>query len=174
MTFTRVTAFLSGLGLVATWMAQVPPAPLTSAPTASGDAPHGISHEAPLPVIHVDTDRLRAGERPRPAFDAPHRNPFQFADRVTASARASGYVPAPVPPPPMPVAPPPSYTLSGMAEDAGADGPVRTAVIAGRRDIFLVHEGDVLEGRYRVVAIGADAVELHADDDGTTLILRLK
>jgi hypothetical protein len=51
--------------------------------------------------------------------------------------------------------------LIGIAEDKADGGVVRTAMITGEaEDLFLVVRGDSVAGRYEVVAIGADAVEL--------------
>jgi hypothetical protein len=72
-------------------------------------------------------------------------------------------MPAPLPPSPL--------KLSGIAEDPGADGPVRTAIISGQGQLFLVKEGEMVTTRYRVAKISADGVELV--DVGTNATLRL-
>ena len=54
----------------------------------------------------------------------------------------------------------PPLKLSGIAEDAGADGPVRIAFISGEGQLFMVKEGDTVTTRYRVAKISADVVEL--------------
>jgi hypothetical protein len=60
-----------------------------------------------------------------------------------------------MPPPPLPL------TLMGIAENPGADGPVRTAVLGGSGDeIYVVTVGQTIAARYSVTAIGADAIEL--------------
>ena len=49
----------------------------------------------------------------------------------------------------------------GIAEDTSPTGPRRTAIIAGEADaLFMVTEGQLVAGRYKVSRIGADAVEL--------------
>ncbi len=175
MTSTRLTALVSGLGLVATWVVNSYQVPATSAPVSARAAASPASRdETPLPVVHVNTDHLREDARLRPSFAAPRRNPFQFSAPMTPA----GPVPlgATSQPAPVDVVAPalPPYTLSGIAEDAGPDGPVRTAVLAGHRDIFLVHEGDTVEGRYTVVKIAADGVELAPVGPGAPLVLRFK
>ena len=50
--------------------------------------------------------------------------------------------------------------LAGIAEDPEADGPVRTAIISGEGQLFMVKEGEAVTPRYRVAKISADVVEL--------------
>ena len=66
------------------------------------------------------------------------------------------FLPPPIPePPPVPVAPPLPFRYSGMLEDGGPP-----AVFLSQRDqIRAVRAGDVLEGRYRVTAIGRGRVD---------------
>jgi len=55
----------------------------------------------------------------------------------------------------------PSLKLAGIAEDDGPDGaPVRTAIISGEGQLFMVKEGENVSPRYRVAKISADVVEL--------------
>ena len=77
--------------------------------------------------------------------------------------------------PVVPVAPPPPpFKLIGVAEDAGPAGPVRTAIVSGPGQLFLVKEGQNVTLRYRVIKISADVVELQDLGDKTTLRLALK
>jgi hypothetical protein len=64
--------------------------------------------------------------------------------------------------------------LEGLAEDRGDQGPVRTAIISGFGDIFLVKEGDHVTLRYTVAKISPDAVELTDLTDNTALRLALR
>jgi hypothetical protein len=50
--------------------------------------------------------------------------------------------------------------LVGIAEDSGSNGPVRTAIISGNGQLFLVKEGEHVTPRYQVAAISSDVVEL--------------
>jgi hypothetical protein len=55
---------------------------------------------------------------------------------------------------------PPPFSLSGIAEDDGAEGVrIRTAVLSGLGDVFLAKAGDTILERYQVVAVGAAAGE---------------
>ena len=94
------------------------------------------------------------------SLEQPHRNPFAF------------YTPAPPPvpvrhrpePEPLPTAgplPAPVLELIGVAEQQNGEAIVRTAMISdGSDDLIMAVVGATIRGRYRVDAIGADAVEL--------------
>jgi len=105
--------------------------------------------------------RLHARMAQAPTPGPNPRNPFSFsAPRV---ARLPAAAPAAVPEPHVAPLPPPlpALVLMGVAEEATAAGPHRTAVIGGDGDtIYMVGEGDAVGDRYRVTKIGADAVEL--------------
>jgi hypothetical protein len=68
----------------------------------------------------------------------------------------------------------PLLKLSGIAEDAGPDGPQRTAIISGSGELFMVKEGDNVTPRYRVIRISADVAELSDLIDGTIRRLAMK
>ena len=132
------------------------------------------------PAFDVEVSRLREGLGVMPAPSASGRNPFQFG--VTRSehpplagthhpaalaAGESANAEAAADRPPM--------QLLGVAAD-GEDGaaPVRTAVIATPRQLYLVREGEQMALRFQVVRIGSDAVELLdlASDQTFSLTLR--
>jgi hypothetical protein len=109
-----------------------------------------------------EIDRLHERLAPSATPRTPGRNLFAFR------AAAPHPAPAPIAPPPRPalteaVAAPialPPLKLSGIAEDAGADGPIRIAFISGGGQLFMVKEGETVTDRYRVARISADVVEL--------------
>lgn len=116
----------------------------------------------------------RLHERLRPVSSPRHsgRNLFQFsaprpraASAPPPAARAALSEAAPLAPPP------PAFKLSGIAEDPGPDGPVRTAIISSPPQLFLVKEGEMVTARYRVSRISVDVVELV--DVSTNVSLRL-
>ncbi len=171
MTSSRVTALLSGLGLLATWVASVPPGAQAPVPVRLPAASGASRADAPLPVIQVNTDRLRVDADRRDGFIHPRRNPFEFSARAIPLAVPTHPIPAAASAEALPpVPPPPPFTLAGIAEDLG----VRTAVLSSQRDVFLVREGDVVDGRYTVGKIGADGVELMPVGDGSSVFIRLK
>jgi Tfp pilus assembly protein PilP len=65
-------------------------------------------------------------------------------------------------------------TLSGIAEDSGADGPERIAFISASGELLMVKVGDTLAQRYKVTAISSDVVELTNVNDGTVRRLALR
>jgi len=68
----------------------------------------------------------------------------------------------------------PPLKLAGIAEDEGADGPVRMAFISGGGQLFMVKEGDAVTARYRVAKISADVVELTDAIDNSVRRLPLR
>jgi len=94
---------------------------------------------------------------------ALERNLFQFAPRPAPSAQRIARGPAgppiatgpppPVPPPPIPL------RYIGYLDQAGRVP--RVAVLSdGRGNVFNGREGDIIEGRYRVLRIGVDSADL--------------
>ena len=151
----------------------------------AGAATTGVRRPSPLPVVETPGIELqgaelaaeiaRLRERLRPAAEPqePARDLFRF------SAGTPGRADVEVPLPALEIAPPPlaisaALDLVGIAEDPGADGPVRTAIISGAAELFLAKEGDTVAGRYRVTMIGGAVVELSDLVAGTTIRLALK
>jgi hypothetical protein len=71
--------------------------------------------------------------------------------------------PPPVPPPdpnapPPPPPPPPPITLRLVGIVQGSGRPV--AALADERDVFYGREGDVIEGRYRIVKINVESIDI--------------
>jgi hypothetical protein len=115
-------------------------------------------------------ERLRPSSSPR----QPGRNLFAF--RAAAA-------PAPAPmfaaPAALEQAPPltpalPSLKLAGIAEDIEADVPVRTAIISGEGQLYMVKEGEAVTTRYRVSKISPDVVELLDLSDNSLRRLALR
>jgi hypothetical protein len=98
----------------------------------------------------------RMAQAPVPA--ANPRNPFspgaapRVNARVRASRRRAGRRRL--------HAPPPAFTLMGIAGGDGTRRPAPTAVIGGEGDDPHGVEGQTIGDRYKVTKIGADAVEL--------------
>ena len=124
--------------------------------------------------LAVEVRRLH--ERLRPNDTPLHsRDLFRYVAKPVRPASTAA-VTAPVAPP---VEPPPAETvaplkLEGLAEDRGDQGAVRTAIISGFGDIFLVKEGENVTLRYRVAKISPDAVELTDLTDNSPLRLALR
>ena len=66
------------------------------------------------------------------------------------------------------------FKLIGVAERATGDTTVRTAVLSGKADVFIVGVGDQVSGRYTVAAVAAEAIELTDATTGQVVRLALK
>lgn len=129
---------------------------------------------APAPLgVHLDA---LTGERPKP--EATERNLFRFKPKAPpqpppASARPAPPAASPVspagPPGPPPLAP---ITLKfiGVVE-APAHGEKIAILSDGRNAPFYGKEGAIIEGRYRILKIGVESVEIaYADGRGRQTI----
>ena len=100
----------------------------------------------------VKLDLLKEFEgRPLPELK---RNPFEFVTVPTQVSRVqtAGEAPGPAPPP----APPP-VTLKVMGYSEGVGG-VKEAMVSDEDQVFVVHAGDSVGGRYKVIKITPTAV----------------
>ena len=90
-------------------------------------------------------------ERPLPELK---RNPFEFVAVPTQVSRVqtAGETSAPPPPP----APPP-VTLKVMGYSEGVGG-VKEAMVSDEDQVFVVHAGDSVGARYKVIKITPTAV----------------
>ena len=155
-------------GALAVWLAaagtsdvRVVPAPVV---TRTPIEKSGADLASEIAKLH---ERLRPAATPR----QDGRNLFQFNARRPAPApgrpaASAERVDTPAPPPSTP-----PFRLSGIAEDPGPDGPIRTAIISSPGELFLVTEGDMVTPRYRVARISADVVELVEIDTDAALRL---
>jgi len=120
--------------------------------------------------LAAEITRLHTRLHPTTEPDQPARNLFEFGSRA---AREAAALPAPSVPEPAaaPVVPPaPPLTLVGMAEDGG----VRTAIISGQGQLFLVKEGERVADRYDVGRIDPAGVDLVDTTDSRAVRLTLK
>lgn len=181
---TRQLLALAGTGFVAAfalWWAfgssapapapAVTPAGAAAAAQAAAAAGKKVSAGAlPAPV------KLTALEPPDdPAQTAADRNPFRFG-QPPAPPQPKYVPPPPAPPPPPPGPPPiPDVPLQLIAL-ATLPGNVRTATLrdTGTSTLVIGQEGQVLDGRYRLVKIGLESVIVsYLDGSGRrTLALR--
>ena len=172
MKIKRIATIGVALGALAAWLAAAATAVRHDARPSMPVV--DLRPDARGAALDADVSRLAARMRPDVAPSEPGRNLFQFG------------APKPAPPPPVasraalaeppPALPPrpPAFTLDGLAENPGVEAPVRTAIISGAGQLFLVKVGDPVTPRYRVAKIGADAVELTDLSTGATLRLALK
>ena len=106
------------------------------------------------------------------------RNPFRFGSRLPVT-----------PPGPGPVDPDPESLVGGPSPDtlmlSGAiqlkfigiveapDSVGMVAVLSDGRSVYHGTQGDIIEGRYRIVRIGLESIELEVLDGGRRRTLRL-
>jgi hypothetical protein len=98
------------------------------------------------PVLKLDLLK-ELEDRPLPELD---RNPFEFprAPGKGAPTQAPTQAAAPTPQPP----PPPPVTLKPMGYSEGAGG-VKEAMVSDEDQVFVVHEGDSVGTRYKIIKI---------------------
>ena len=172
----RAAAYLGGTTLLVAWLASAAGVPRHQA---------GIRPERPSPeVVRLDTlasdvqsqaARLRTRLAAAPAPQAPLRNPFTFAAREAPVHRPGASVQPSSLDQAAPAAPDLVLELAGVAEQKTDAGLKRTAMVTAPGDqLFMVTEGQELAGRYRVSAVGADAVELKDLVTGVTRRLALR
>lgn len=170
----RVAVIVVGCGLVAAWAAASAGACVyargavaTVAPAAPAAREDVISGGIRLAVI----------ESPSPPNLSPRRrNLFRVRERPVVSAPALPQrvatamtdEPVDVTLALMPL------TLAGIGESQHSERTVRTAVISGAGELWLVTEGMVAAGRYRIDRIDKDGVVLVDTASGQSRTLRLR
>jgi hypothetical protein len=109
--------------------------------------------------------------RPRPSLAAPPgqtpsppavRSDPLVRDEVPVVASSGG---VPVSPSVIPL------TFMGFMESPGVEG--RVVVLSDGDDVFHGRRGDVIDGRYRILTMGLESVELERIDGGGQATLRL-
>ena len=171
MNLKRTATIVVGGAAVGAWLAGA----------ATSNPDRSAMSIPPIPAIDVRGEELateiaRLQERLRPTSQPrqPGRNRFTF--RARAAQPAPGVAAAPqARAPAMPLTPPPlPLKLAGIAEDEGPEGPLRTAIISGEGQLYLVKDGDEVTPRYRVGKISADGVELVDIGDNSVRRLALR
>lgn len=168
------TAMLGvGCAALAVWLAAAATSGTRQQPAAQNLPPAAVELQGE--DLAAEIARLR--DRLRPTAAPSHtRDLFNYAAPSDAGAGARRPSEATAPPSPVssPMVSRPTMKLIGIAEDDGAGEVVRTAIISGLGDVFLVKEGESIALQYRVLRIGGDAVELTDVGDGTSFRLALK
>lgn len=155
------------LALVA-W-SQLRPAPTAPASRARAGAPQAAIETGELKPIQLDA---LVAERGEPSGTA--RNPFRFQPKVVAPRPVAASVieaPRPIAPPvPAGPPPPPPIPLKFIAMVERANG-VKWAVLSDGKTTMYGKDGDSIDGRYRIVKIGVESVEVtHLDGRGRQVI----
>jgi hypothetical protein len=143
-----------------------PSRPVAAPGGPSGFTPDGLATDVYLEGLTASQPEPLAGER----------NPFRFeARRVPPPAPGPAAPPAEPPPdlPPPVAGPPPTPAISlkfiGLVE--APEGRGRFAVLSDGRFVYHGREGSIIDGRYRIVRIGLESIELeHVDGRGRQTI----
>ena len=158
MTLKRTTMIIGGGAALIAWLAGAATSNHTIPPVSLVQQ---TSIEKRGAELAIEIERLHERLAPTAAPSAPGRNLFAFramaarpAAPVAQAPRAAATEFAPMP------SVLPALKLSGIAEDPGADGPVRVAFISSEGQLLMVKEGETVTPRYRVAKISADVVEL--------------
>lgn len=146
---------------------------VTAQPRPRAGQPAAAVTTEPLRPIRLD---LLASSAGREEPNDTERNPFRFQVRAVAQPRPS----APTEPPetqrsPVPSAaagPPPSARIPlkfiGLVERANG---VKWAVLSDGRVTLHGRDGDIIDGRYKIVKIGTESIELtYVDGHGRTTV----
>lgn len=168
----KATAVLSGASVLAAWMG-ISSTPGTPQQT-SAVAPRPARAQASLSNIQQEAQHLQARLHPPTAYHEPVRNPFVFEERRAPEPPRSRPAAPPAPVVPVVAAPaPPPFTLAGIGSTEANGAVERTAILSAPGGVVIAHEGDTVDGGYRVDAIDDTGVTLKAGD-GTVTRLSLK
>jgi hypothetical protein len=163
----RIAWLVAGGGAVAVWLAGAATIAVRPPQTIVAPKPAAIDRQGEALAAEI----TRLHERLRPTA-----TPVQSRDLFRYASRAVERPATPAVAAPSPIAEPmatPALKLVGIAEDAGADGPSRTAIVSTAGALVFAREGEAVS-QYRVTKIAADGVELTNVDDSTVLRLALK
>jgi hypothetical protein len=136
-----------------------------STPSAAGRT-RGTSSARATPAQTAPEVHLYELDERRPEPIARERDLFRFKPKpapppppAVAPASRPPSTPVPTGPPPPPPLPPIGYKFIGLVET-----PVQASKIAILSDkdhnVFHGREGDIIEGRFRILRIGAESIEM--------------
>jgi hypothetical protein len=152
---------------------QLRPAPAKPGVPTSVRVQRAEAKPAGEALATVDLGTLIA-DRGEPSGMA--RNPFRFQPKVVAPPPRPVTAPVPevarpvAPPVPAGPPPPPPIPLKFIALVERANG-VKWAVLSDGKVTMYGKDGDAIDGRYRIVKIGAESVEVtHLDGRGRQVI----
>lgn len=134
----------------------------------------GSTAAVPAPGDAVADVRLEL-VRPAAAGATPTtgRNLFRFRPREEPVVFRPPPEPVePLPPPPPPGPPPIALRFIGLLDAAQSLG--RIAILSdGRGNVFNAKEGDIIEGRYRLLRVGPDSADVAYLDGRGRQVIRL-
>jgi hypothetical protein len=151
----------------------------SAAPVAPPSKPRVAAKTRTGAQSAVPDVNLEALNQPRPANEGGRRNPFRFYVPPPPPDPVPTVVSKPLPvqpeqpviPPPPIVPPPPPITLKFMGILEGVPGVGKVAAFSDCRSTMRGREGEIIDGRYRLVRIGVESVVMeYVDGRGRTTI----
>jgi hypothetical protein len=160
------------IGIYRMWPTSATPAPASNRQGQANGARAQTQVAAPAtPDVHLealDSERPKPGAAERDLFRfKPQAAPSQPLPRPMLPEPAPG-AQAPAGPPPPPSVPPITLKFVGIIEQQAS----RLAVLSdGRGAPFIGKEGEIVDGRYRILKIGVESIEIaYADGRGRQTI----
>ncbi len=174
---SRLAVWLIGAAVCGAWFASAAGITRQARITrVSPRSPEVVQLDALATEVQSQAERLRQKLATAPAPNPRSRNPFTF-DSAPTRVRTPAPRPQPVPGTETVTADvrEPSIELIGIAETKKGEELVRTAMLTGEFiDLIMVTAGQQILGRYEVLAVGPDSVELKDLETGIArrLVLR--
>jgi hypothetical protein len=140
------------------------PGPTTETAGRTSAAPASQPARDPNTLTAIDLQALEA-ERPEP--EGSNRNPFRFKSRAPAPSPQKG--PSPMMPQTSPVLTgqiePPSLPriplkFIGLLSSQHDPKVGRVAILSDGRGVYYGRENETIEGRYRILKIGVESIDL--------------
>jgi hypothetical protein len=138
-----------------------------AAPPPAPDPPRG----AATPGIGLEALTAPRGDSPmvrRNLFRFDAERPSGNGDPAVPEARPLAHAEEPALPPDHP---PLDLELIGIVE--AREQSARVAVLSDTRGVYHGYEGDIIEGRFRIVRVGDESVEIVRLADQTSHVIRL-
>lgn len=175
-----IVALALSIGLAYRWRTPAGPGSEATRPVAPSAASKAGAPQASVPKVGLEA---LVAKRPEPAEG--ERNPFRFQPKAPPPPPGAGgkpgaggtsgsepaAPPAPVTPPSPPQPPPIPLKFIGIVEGKGGVGKI--AVLSDVRGVYQGREGEIIEGRYRIVRIGVESVEIEYVDGQGRQTIRL-
>ena len=176
MNASRLAVWIVGAAVSGAWLASAAgvtrQARTVRVPPPAAET---IQLDALAAEVQAQAGRLRERLANAPA-PRTQRNPFSFGSAPTKHRVPSAEIRHTITPPPNAAElPAPVIELIGIAENQGSTGVVRTAMMTNEQnDLIMVTAGQRILGRYDVLAVTEEAVDLKDVQTGATrrLILR--
>ena len=132
------------------------------------------ARESTAPTLTAPDVHLQALRSGTPPPETPlARDLFRFKPKAAPPRVAQAARPEPVAaPPPAPSGPPPiPMRFIGLVE--APQQAQKIAILSDGRGIYQGREGDIIEGRYRILRIGVESVDMAYVDGGGRQTIRL-